>query len=145
NEKKAKVEAKADKLEAEAKQSYQQTVNDWEAYKQKATERQALRQAEKDAVLLRASLVPAGIKANLSNVDGKNVASVFQHFIDEVENKKETYSKEEWINVNNYWQSLNDVADKLETQQKIAKADLKTIRGIKTKYAATKVLNKPFA
>lgn len=144
-EKKAKADAHAEKLEADAKESYHKAVNDWEQYKEKAAARQEMRQAEKDARLLRSSLMPAGIDADLKNVTGANIASVYQHFIDVVEKNKETYSKEQWINVNNYWQSLNDVKDRLDKAKAINKEDNKTIRGIKTKYAATKTLNKPFA
>ncbi|MES2691032.1 MAG: hypothetical protein V4658_11555 [Bacteroidota bacterium] len=144
-EKKAKADAEAEKLEAGAKESYTKAVKDWEQYKEKAAARQEIKQAEKDARLLRASLMPAGINADLKNITGANIASVYEHFIEEVEKNKETYSKEQWININNYWQSLNDVKDKLDETKSISKKDNKTIRGIKAKYSATKALNKPFA
>jgi hypothetical protein len=145
NEKKAKADAKAAKLEAEAKQSYDKAVSDWDTYKSKSIEKQLLKQAEKEARLLRSSLVPAGIDVDLSNVNGNNIVSVYEHFIDVIENNKETYSKEQWINVNNYWKSLNDVRDRLDKNNAISKGDNKVINGLKTKYGAIKVLNKPFA
>lgn len=144
-EKKAKADAEAEKLEADAKESYHKAVKDWEAYKQRSATRQEIKQAEKDARLLRSSLMPAGIDADMKNITGANIAAVYQHFIDEVEKNKETYSKEQWVNIDNYWQSLNDVHDKFDKAKAISKNDNKTIRGIKAKYAATKVLNKPFA
>lgn len=144
-EKKAKADAHADKLEADAKEGYRKAVNDWEQYREKASERQQMRQAEKDAKLLRSSLVPAGIDTDLKNITGANIASVYEYFFSVVEKNKETYSKEQWVNINNYWQSLNDVKERLDQSKAISKEDNKTIRGIKSKYATTKALNKPFA
>lgn len=145
SEKKSEAERYADKMEAELKESYDKAVKDWEAYKADVKEKHALRQKEKEARLLRSSLAPAGILPDLSNVTAANIRSVYEHFIDVVENNKEIYSKEQWINVNNYWQSLNDIKDKLDKTHSITEADNRKIKGIKAKYAATKVLNKPFA
>lgn len=145
NEKKSRAGEKMDKMEASVKESYNKAVADWEGYKQNVEERRRVKQAEKDAALLKASLVPADIRSDLSNVNSSNIAAVYKHFIEQVETNKETYSKEQWVHVNNYWQSLNDVHEKLNKTRSVSSADNKTISGIKTKYAATKVLNKPFA
>ena len=144
-EKRAEVELHADKMESELKDSYHQTEAKWGEYKQKMQERQETRQKEKEAMLLRSSLTPAGIDADLGNVTAANIRSVYEHFFEVVENNKETYSKEQWVHINNYWQSLNDVKDRLDKTNSITKEDEKKIKGIKAKYAATKALNKPFA
>jgi hypothetical protein len=145
SEKKSEAERYADKMETELKESYNKAVKDWEEYKAEIREKQELRQKEKDARLLRSSLAPAGILPDLSNVTAANIRGVYEHFFEVVENNKETYSKEQWINVNNYWQSLNDIKDRLDKSKAVSDADNRKIRGIKAKYAATKALNKPFS
>ncbi len=145
DEKRVELDKKADKMDQEMKDSYQATVNDWEAFKadylNKQQEKEDMAKAEK----LKATIVPSDIHTDLSNVNEKNIVSVFEHFVNTVDNQKEMYSKEEWININNYWKSLNDISARLDDEQKITKADNRKLDGQRIKYGAIKALNKPFA
>ena len=81
----------------------------------------------------------------LSDVTGKNIVKVFDFFVTKVDNHKEEYSKEEWVNINNYWKSLNDVSARLDDVNAISKEDGRKLDGLRLKYTAIKALNKPFA
>ncbi len=145
DQKKAELDKGLNEMDQEMKESYQSTVADWETFKADYAAKQKEKEDRMKAEQLRAAIIPNDISTDFSNVNGKNIANVFEHFVNTVDNKKELYSKEEWININNYWKSLNDLAGRLDDEQTISRKDSRKIDGLRIKYTAIKVLNKPFA
>jgi hypothetical protein len=139
--KKAELDKNMNKMDNEMKKSYEEALADWETFKADYQVKRSERNAEK----LRATIVPSDIHTDLSNVTSKNIAAVFEHFVNTVDNNKETYSKEEWVSINNYWKSLNDLAGKMDDDHKITREDSRKMDALRLKYGAIKVLNKPFA
>lgn len=142
---KAELDKHVDKMDQEMKSSYDETVADWQAFKADYQMKRKEKEERAKVETLKASVVPADIHTDLSNVDGKNIVSVFEHFVNTVDNQKEIYSKEEWVHINDYWKSLKDVADRLDEAKQISKDDNKKLTGLKIKYMAIKTMNKPFA
>lgn len=145
NEKIAALDKKTDKMDREMKESYQAAKDDWEVFKADYLAKQAEKEKAAEADQLKTSIIPSDIHTDFSNVTGKNIAAVFEHFVNTVDNRKESYSKEEWININNYWKSLNDVSVRLDDANEISREDRRKMDGLRLKYAAIKTLNKPFA
>jgi hypothetical protein len=145
DEKKAGLDKNMDKMDNEMKAHYQAAVADWESFKADYQAKRAEKDAIANAEKLKTTIIPEGIHTDLSNVTSKNIASVFEHFVTTVDNQKEIYSKEEWININNYWKSLNDMAARMNDANQISGADTRKIDGQRIKYSAIKVMNKPFA
>ncbi len=143
--KKAELDKQADKMDQEMKSSYEATVADWEAFKADYQIKRKAKEEMAKVESLKATIVPTDIRTDFSNVNGSNIASVFKHFVNTVDNQKEIYTKEEWEHINNYWKSLKDAANRLEEANQISKNDHKKITGLKIKYMAIKTLNKPFA
>jgi hypothetical protein len=145
DQKKNDLDKNMDKMDQEMKESYQATVADWETFKAEYQMKQREKEDMAKAEQLKATIIPTDIHTDLSNVTGKNVVSVFEHFVNTVDNQKEMYSKEEWVNINNYWKSLNDLSGRLDDAHEISKEDGRRLDGLRIKYAAIKTLNKPFA
>lgn len=145
DEKTARLDKKMDKMDQEMKENYQAAKNDWEVFKTDYLARQAEKEKLAEADRLKTSIIPSDIHTDFSNITGKNVVAVFEHFVNTVDNRKEEYSKEEWININNYWKSLNDVSARLEEANKVSPEDKRRLDGQRIKYTAIKTLNKPFA
>jgi hypothetical protein len=144
-EKKADLDKKADKMDREMKESYHNAQADWEDFKNDISNRHLVKEQKKQEEKLIHTFAPDHIKADMANITGENIASVYIHFFDVVEKNKEIYSKEEWATVNNYWKKLNDIKDRLDENKAISKSDNRQINEIKLKYGATKAMNKPFA
>lgn len=145
NQKKAELDKNADKMNQEMKDSYREAVVDWEVFKADYQMKQQEKEDQAKAEQLKATVIPKDVNTDLSNVSGKNIANVFEHFVTRVDNNKEAYSKEEWININNYWKSLNDLSARLDEEGKISREDSRKMDGLRIKYVAIKALNKPFA
>jgi hypothetical protein len=145
NRKKAELEKDADKLDKDMKQSYANSVAEWEEFKHDVAAKKEARQREKAVADLKKTIAPDYVMTDMSNITGKNIAEIYTYFYRAVEKNKDVYTKEEWTTVNDYWKNLNDIKDRLDNQKAISKADNKTINEIRVKYAATKALNKPFA
>ncbi|MES2380774.1 MAG: hypothetical protein V4538_07020 [Bacteroidota bacterium] len=143
--KKAELDKHADKMDQEMKNNYDETVAEWQAFKAdyqiKRKEKEEMAKVE----TLKSAIVPADIHTDFSNVNGSNIVSVFEHFVNTVDSQKEIYSKEEWVLINDYWKSLKDLASRLDDAKKISKEDNRKLTGLKIKYMAIKTMNKPFA
>lgn len=145
NDKKAEADKNLDKMDQEMKDSYYATVANWEVFKTKYQSNQKEKEDMAKAEALKATVIPKDVNTDLSNVSGKNIANVFEHFVTRVDNNKEAYSAEEWTHLNNYWKSLNDLSARLDDEGKISKEDNRKLDGQRIKYMAIKTLNKPFA
>ncbi len=145
NEKKAKLDNDFDKMDQDMKNGYKEAIANWDDFK--ADYQRELKEKEDmaKAELLKVTLLPKDINTDFTNIIGKNIADVFVHFVNTVDAHKEMYSKEEWININNYWESLKNLANRLDDEHKISKENNRKIAGQKIKYGAIKVLNKPFS
>ncbi|MES2559390.1 MAG: hypothetical protein V4590_06595 [Bacteroidota bacterium] len=145
NQKKAELDKDLDKMDQEMKDSYRAAEADWEAFKTEYLLKQKEKEEQAKAEQFKATILPPEISTDFSNINGKNIAPVLEHFVNTVDNKKETYSKEEWININNYWKSLNDLAGRLDENHQVTREDSRKMDGLRIKYMAIKALNKPFA
>lgn len=144
-EKKAELDKSADKMDREMKEKYNNAQSDWEDFKNDISTRRMLKEQKKQEEKLIRTFTPDYIMTDMTNITGENIASVYVHFFGVIEQNKETYTKEEWRSVNDYWNKLNDIRDRLDENKAISKADNKRINEIKLKYGATKAMNKPFA
>lgn len=145
DEKKSVIDKDINDMDEEMKASYEATLADWESFKADYQQNQKEKAEQARAEQFKAAIVPKDVNTNLSNVTGKNIADVFEHFVNTVDNKKELYSKEEWININDYWKRLNNLSARLDEERKITREDSRKMDGIRIKYMAIKTLNKPFA
>jgi Rps23 Pro-64 3,4-dihydroxylase Tpa1-like proline 4-hydroxylase len=145
NNKKADLDKNANKMDQEMKASYDNAIADWDSFKNSYLLKQKEKEDQKRADELKAKLVPMGTNIDFSNIDSKNIAAVYDHFVNTVDKNKDFYSKEEWINITNYWKSLNDMETRLDQTHSIPKPDLRKIEGLQIKFVAIKALNKPFA
>jgi hypothetical protein len=144
-DKKADLDKNVQDMDKEMKQSYANAVADWEEFKNDLDSRAKAKQQEKKATELKHTFAPDYIKTDMSNISGKNIVIVYTHFFNVIEKNKEVYTKEEWVIANDYWNTLNDIRDRLDEQKAISKEDNRDINEIRIKYGATKALNKPFA
>lgn len=141
NEKKAKLDTT--KLATELRETYRETEADWEAfkteYKVKAEEKTKV--AETDA--FRTTLAIQGVRPDYTDLSNTNILAEYEHFVNVVKTNKDTYTKEQWLVVNNSWKALQ--GRKKEIDNNINAKDNGKIMKLQVEYTAIKAVNRPFA
>ena len=77
---------------------------------------------------------------DLMLVTEDNITPIYKSFVDELDNNKDDYTKEEWDEVNVLWDALNERKDKLEDQ--LPAAEKLEIAKLQARYVAFKALYK---
>lgn len=140
---KAELDKEVDKMDEKARENYNKTIADWEAfkanYKQKAEETAAVRQMDQ----LRATLAIEGVRPDYTDLKAADVVREYEHFVNTVEASKESYTKEQWTAINVNYKALN--GRKRELEKEIPAGDMGKIAKQQLRYTGIKAVNRPFA
>jgi hypothetical protein len=140
-----KIDAKADKLSAESKKEYNELKAEYAALKAKyEAERAKVKEARSYKMMLRSSLFgegKIGDDMNFAFMDATNAVSVYEAFVNTVDNNKEAYSREDWDEIKVLYEAMDTRKNQIEKD--LAKKDNNRIAGLKIKFAAIKALNRP--
>ena len=141
NEKKAKIDTS--KLATELRETYRETEADWETFKAdyKAKQEAKAELAETDA--FRATLAIEGVRPDYTDLSNTNILAAYEHFVNVVKANKDTYTKEQWLVINNSWKALQ--GRKKEIDNNISSSDNGKIMKLQVEYTAIKAVNRPFA
>lgn len=141
NEKKAKLDTS--KMATELRETYNETVHDWETFKTeyKTKQEEKAKIAETDA--FRTTLTIQGVRPDYSDLSNTNILAEYEHFVNVVKTNKDTYTKEQWLVVNNSWKALQ--GRKKEIDNNISGSDNGKIMKLQVEYTAIKAVNRPFA
>ncbi|WP_158730018.1 MULTISPECIES: hypothetical protein [unclassified Flavobacterium] len=74
-------------------------------------------------------------------VNKNNILSVYQQFVDTVENNKDAYSREDWVEVKLMYEALDSRKNTVE-KEGLTSADNNKIAGLKLKFAPMYTLNR---
>lgn len=148
SQKKAVLDNDVDKMSAEMKESYNNTLRDWDSvkadYSDKVAEKKKMARVEKIRVPLYVKAAAANPKKlDFSDLGPGDMEAEYQNFVDVVKQNKEEYTTEDWTMVNKTWKELNK--RKREIKDSIPMGDVKKILKLQIDYTAIKAVNRPIA
>jgi hypothetical protein len=153
SQKKAVLENDIDKMNAEMKESYNNTVREWDSVKMDYTDKMAekSRMAHFDEVRNSLCMISpntssgssAPRRLNFNELSPSQIEPEYQNFVDIVKGYKEQYTLEDWKVVNTCWKDLNH--RRREIKDSISTGDAKKILKLQIDYTAIKALNRPIA
>ena len=140
-EKRAAVEQHAEAMDDEARARYQEADRKFDERKRRYEEQRAQNMQSGNLNNLYASVGASGSSdLQLSNVTAENLLQNYQQFVDQVEANKESYSSEDWKEIELIWDALN--RRKNEVEPNLASEDNMKIAELKVKYGWIKTGNK---
>ena len=148
-QKKVVLENDVDKMNAEMKESYNNTLREWDSVKVDYTDRQAekARLAHADKVMsnlyIKAPPSSAPRKLDFTDLSAVEIEPEYQTFVDVVRQYKDEYTTEDWTMVNKKWKDLNH--RRKELKDSISMGDTKKILKLQIDYTAIKAVNRPLA
>lgn len=143
NEKKAKVDAKADKMDEKAKAEYNQLDADWQAFKARYEERRNQRDSETRLTKLRSDLVATPSDMTFGSLNGADILPAYNRFIETVRANREAYTTQDWNEVNVIYNALK--ARRQAVMNDIPKGDKMRIQNLELEYETKVMVNKPFS
>lgn len=143
NEKKAKVEAKADRMDEKSKAEYNQLDADWQAFKGRYEERRTQRDGEARLTKLRGDLVASPSDMTFGSLQGADILPAYDRFIETVRANRESYTTQDWNEVNVIYNALK--ARRQAVMNDIPKADKMRVQNLEIEYETKVMVNKPFS
>ena len=131
----------ADRAKAEESKSQYETMK--VAYKAKIKESEDKRKANDYRMILRNNLFgegKVGIDMKLGYVNAKNILGVYENFVNTVDVKKDSYTREDWDEIKVLYEALD--IRKNEVEKDLASKDNFKIAKLKIKFATIKALHR---
>lgn len=142
-EMRAKAEADMSNWSNERKAEYENTKQNWEAFRENHTSEKNRRSVAEGTKLIMKSVLPDGIKEDMSNVNNDNIMATYKHFVGGVRGMKDNLTREQWDYVEILWERLDTRKNELENNMKTAtKLEIATE---KVEYGSIKATNRPVA
>ena len=142
NERKARVEAKADKLDEKSRAEYNQLDADWAAFKARYDERRVQRDNEARLAKIRTELVETD-DITFASVEAATIRDVYEKFIERVRNNRANYNSADWVVVNEVYRNLK--ARRQAVNDAIKGQDRLRITALETEYETTMAVVSPFS
>ena len=131
------------KLNDEMRQSYYNSLRDWNTFKANYT----IKKQEKGKLAqmdeLRKSLTLYGVRTDYADLTAPNLLAEYEHFVNTVEANKDIYTKEQWTVINVTWKGLK--GRNREIEKDVPAGDAAKILKLQIKYTAIKATNRPEA
>jgi len=143
--KQEKVEAKSEKLSTETKKEYEELKNDFILLKAKyEAERSKLKEARSYKTGFRGALFGEGTigdDMSFAFMTSQNALTVYEKFVTSVDNRKESYSREDWDEIKVLYEAMD--TRKNEIEKDLDSKSNNKIAVLKIKFATIKALNRP--
>jgi hypothetical protein len=141
--KKAEVEKDTAKMTADVRDTYYESLRDWDTFKSEYGIKQDARNKLQQMDNLRKSLTMAGVRTDYTDLPASHIIAAYQYFVDAVRNNKDNFTKDQWTVINVSWKALN--GRKRELEKDISAADNAKIVKLQLQYTAIKAMNRPEA
>ncbi len=144
NRRRTAAETNRDKWDQTRRDEYVQLERDYNATRERhAAERARRTEATEAANRTANTLINVGYNEGLTNVTADNLFAVYENFVNTIDVNKDTYTAEQWTEVEKYWDQLNN--RKNEVEPELDAEDNNKIATLKIKYGALKTFNKTSA
>jgi hypothetical protein len=147
NDRKVKADKAAADMDEKAKAEYEQMDRDWNEFKTRyeARRAEAAADAERNNRMstMRSALLIDPNDNTFSTVNAAGVLPAYQKFYDAVKANKDSYSEQDWSEVNVIYNAMK--ARRQAVENEIPKKDKMEIQNIELGYEAMQTVNKPFA
>jgi hypothetical protein len=140
---KAEVDKEKDRLDDKAKAEYNDLEADWQEFKARYDERHMQRDNEDRIIKLRSTLVATPSDLTFGSVGGTDMRATYERFIETVRANRETYSTQDWNEVNAIYNALK--ARRQAVMDEIPKEDKMRIQNLEIEYETKVMVNKPFS
>jgi hypothetical protein len=134
---KAEANIDSSKWSEKTKREYEVILSDWVRFKNMYD----FHRRELEREMLMMGLLPKNIHPDFSNVKPEELRPVYDHFVNYVDVNKDTFSREQWNQIDNLWDKLNAKKDLLNDQ--LSLNDKARIATEKITYTGIKALNRP--
>lgn len=140
-EKRAAVEQYADKMDDDSRRRYQEADRRYDEVRIRYEEERSMASQGANMGNLYAAVGASGSNdLELNNVTAANLLDTYRQFVDQVEANKDSYSREDWQEIEIIWDALN--ARKNEVEKELPGEDNMKIAELKVKYGWIKTGNK---
>lgn len=142
-EKQQRAEEKMENWNDQMRAEYETLKQDWQSYRESYVAEADRKEKEVSDKMLLGTLLPEGIREDMSNVNNSNIIEVHKHFVNSVEAQKDNMTREQWDKTEILWERLDTRKNELEKEMKSGvKMELAEQ---KLKYGAIKAVNRPVA
>lgn len=142
-QKKAALDKEVEKMNEEMRASYNNTVNEWNSFKEEHRTKSEVRGKVAEMDRLRATLAIEGVRPDYTDLNAKDILREYEHFVNTVRTNKDAYTQEQWTVINVNYKALN--GRKREIDNDIPDGDGGKITKLQLEYTGIKAVNRPFA
>ena len=149
NDRKAKVDAKADQLDEKTRAEYNEMEAEWNAFKTRYEARRAEREnanigADDRITVIRTRFIfPDAADYRYANLKAENTAEAYKRFFDNFKGEAQNYSEQEWQEIQEIYKALEERREAMK--EEITPKDQDMINTIKKQYASIMANYRPFA
>jgi len=132
------------KENAEMQTSIDASTDKYEAFKTEVKAEIAEKEAVNSKLMMQQSLLGKGFNGSdmkFTWINKDNILSVYQNFVDTVQNNKDSYSREDWDEIKLLYEAIDTRKNTVENEG-LTSADNNKIAGLKLKFAPMYTLNR---
>lgn len=132
------------KENAEMKKSVDESTLKYETYKANVMAENERMEMANSKMMMRQSLLGSGYTGGdmmFDWINKDNILSVYQNFVDTVDENKDAYSREDWDEIKLIYEAIDTRKNTVETEG-LTSADNRKIAGLKLKFAPMYTLNR---